>query len=242
MTYNISNTCQIENLSNIYEHVFGFPYEGFFVEVGAYDGEFCSNTSGLSDFGWNGLYIEPIQRSYELCYNRHYYNKAEVIRCSIGSVEGEINFYNSYSRSMDKDSQDCLYYQYSTSDMSEVLRTPDIEWMSHISYDIVKVPQYRLEVILKEHNVPKNFDILVVDVEGNEYDVMKSFSIDFWKPKMIIIELKELNEKYQNFLDYIEECKLIRKKIISHGYKEIYKDDINTIFLDTGLDIPSCHW
>ena len=39
----------------------------------------------------------------------------------------------------------------------------------------------------------KNFDILVVDVEGNEEDVLNSFSIEEWRPKMMIIEIEDEN-------------------------------------------------
>ena len=79
---------------------------------------------------------------------------------------------------------------------------------------------------------------MIVDVEGNERDVLNSFSINEWKPKMMIIEIEDENQNYQKFPDFIEKCKNLRMEIISYGYREIYKDDINTIFIDAGLDIP----
>jgi len=56
----LSKSCQIPNLKKIYREIFGDCAFGTFVEVGAFDGESFSNTSGLADFGWRGLYIEPI--------------------------------------------------------------------------------------------------------------------------------------------------------------------------------------
>ena len=38
-TYNVSNTCQIQDLNLIYEKYFGYSSNRFFVEIGAYDGE-----------------------------------------------------------------------------------------------------------------------------------------------------------------------------------------------------------
>ena len=50
MSYSLSKSCQIKNLSNIYEKLFGpNKLDGYFVEVGAYDGESFSNTSGLAE-------------------------------------------------------------------------------------------------------------------------------------------------------------------------------------------------
>lgn len=89
MTYNHPKS-QIPNLDSIYQkyftRFFGIPYQGFFVEVGAYDGESYSNTSGLADSGWNGLYIEPVFEYYNKCLIRHKNNSVKVINCAIGSM------------------------------------------------------------------------------------------------------------------------------------------------------------
>ena len=51
--YGLSPTCQIPKLNTIYEMYFGQKNNGCFVEVGAYDGEYVSNTSG--EVNWNLL-------------------------------------------------------------------------------------------------------------------------------------------------------------------------------------------
>ena len=62
--YKIPSNCQVDNLNELYIEYFGYPSEGYFVEVGAYDGELFSNTACLADTGWKGLYIEPIYDHY----------------------------------------------------------------------------------------------------------------------------------------------------------------------------------
>ena len=42
---------------------------GFFVEAGAYDGIFQSNTKILEDLGWRGLLVEPSYERAIECYN-----------------------------------------------------------------------------------------------------------------------------------------------------------------------------
>lgn len=237
MFYNPHETCQIKDLGQIYEKIFGCIDNGSFVEVGAFDGEWFSNTSFLADLGWKGIYIEPNSDTFELCFKRHYYNyNTKVICCAIGSEEKEIDFYKSFSIS---DPNDNISFSYlTTSDVQQSERIPKIDWSNHIFFNKETCKQYTLERVLTDHNVPKNFDILIVDVEGNERDVLNSFSISEWKPKMMIIEIEDENENYQKFPDFIEKCKNLRMEIISYGYKEIYRDDINTIFIDAGLDIP----
>lgn len=229
--YNPNPSCQVKNISQIYEKVFGYKCDGTFVEVGAYDGEEFSNTNFLSDIGWSGIYIEPYQPVFEKCLNRHKENNVNVINCAIGTVEGEIDLYRSYTDSGDetKDS-----YMTSTN-FNQTQIIPQFGWSSNFRFNQLKCNQYTLERILKENNIPKNFDILVVDVEGNETDVLNSFSIEEWKPKMMIIELVDYNENYQQFPESVASSEL-RKKIINYGYKEVYADDINTIFIDE--DIP----
>src|SRR5262245_29035772 len=56
----VSNSCQIPNLREQYESLGLSPHTGYFVEVGAFDGESFSNTSFLADQGWSGLYVEPV--------------------------------------------------------------------------------------------------------------------------------------------------------------------------------------
>ena len=237
MFYNPNETCQIKGLGQIYEKIFGCTNTGTFVEVGAYDGEWFSNTSFLADLGWKGIYIEPHLDTFNLCFNRHYYNhNTTVICCAIGTEEKEIDLYKSFSTS---DPNNTLSFSYlSTSNVQQTERMPKIDWSYHIDFNKERCQQYTLERVLTENNVPKNFDILVVDVEGNEEDVLNSFSIEEWRPKMMIIEIEDENHNYQKFPDFIESCKNLRKKIINYGYIEIYKDDINTIFVDSGLDIP----
>ena len=90
MTYNISQSCQIKDLDSIFLKYFGYPSKGFFVEVGAFDGESFSNTCCLADHGWNGIYIEPVKQHYDACLRRHKDNDVSVVNCAIGTIEEEI--------------------------------------------------------------------------------------------------------------------------------------------------------
>ena len=44
---------------------------GFFVEAGALDGEYLSNTLALEKRGWTGMLVEPDSNNYQLLLKKH---------------------------------------------------------------------------------------------------------------------------------------------------------------------------
>ena len=215
--YQLSESCQIESLDKIYEKYFGYPSKGYFVEVGAYDGDFVSNTSCLADHGWGGLYIEPMPPHYQKCMKRHKENDVTVAQVAIGLEEGEQTIYFG----------DTL----TTLDIEQVKRYREIDWAQHIGFSESSCQVMRLDTLMNQIEVPKEFDVLVVDVEGKEAEVFKTFELDEWKPKMMIIELEDEHHSFQKYDTLISEIKELRDYIKSKGYVEIFKDYINTVFV-----------
>jgi len=215
--YKISESCQIDTLNDIYTKYFGYPSKGYFVEVGAYDGEFVSNTSCLADHGWEGLYIEPIYDHYLKCMKRHDKNDVTVANVAIGLEEGETTIY--YGDTL------------TTLDKDQVQRYSEMDVFQHISFSTTVCDQMRLDTLMEKIEVPKEFDVLVVDVEGKEAEVFETFELDEWKPKMLIIELEDDHPSFQKYKDLVNRIKDLRQYILDKGYVEIFKDHINTVFV-----------
>ena len=89
----------------------------------------------------------------------------------------------------------------------------------------------KLDSLLEHIDVQTVFDILGVDVEGKEHDVFNSLDLQKWKPKMMIVELEDEHESFQKYEDHMAVHKSLRDKIHSMGYIAVYKDHINTIFI-----------
>lgn len=69
----------------MYEKHFGLINNGIFVEIGAYDGEYVSNTSFLVDLGWYGHYIEPVPEYFDKCKMRYANNlNTQIYNMAIG--------------------------------------------------------------------------------------------------------------------------------------------------------------
>lgn len=185
--------------------------------MGAYDGEFVSNTSCLADAGWKGIYIEPIETYYKQCALRHQHNNVVCLNCAAGAEEKEITIFQGGA--------------ITTTDPKQVNRYANIDWAQGIAFVETKCQQRILNTILEEQKVYPHFDLLCVDVEGTEQEVFKGFDLEYWKPKMMLVELEDVHESFQKFQDHVQEHSTLRKFIIDSGYKEIYKNEINTIFL-----------
>ncbi|GJL64047.1 MAG: hypothetical protein NPIRA04_27010 [Nitrospirales bacterium] len=215
--YPLAKTCQLPKLSLIYEQYFGRRNNGTFVEVGAFDGEYVSNTSGLSDSNWSGLYLEPVPEFYKKCRDRHSRNKlVKVVNTAVGDQDGEITMHvggplSTASRSMQENFK-------------------RLKWAKNCFQNdtLCTVSITTLTKLLNEHKINPGFEVLVIDVEGYEWEVLKGFDITYWKPQMVLIELHDQNDDYHdirsvcnNIVEYFEKAK----------YKVIWKDFTNTIYV-----------
>lgn len=213
--YKLSQSCQIPKLSEIYELYLGYKKEGFFIEFGAYDGEEVSNTSGLADLGWRGILIEPVSKYYLKCKERHKNNMVKVINCAIGGENGTTTIYVGGPLSTIKND---VVNKFNSMDWSKGIHRGEKE----------KIEMKKLDTILTEEYVPKNFDVLSIDVEGYEWEVLKNFDIKMWLPKIVIIELHDNNVNYD--LEW-EDCNRIIQYFDENGYRVVFKDFSNTVYI-----------
>jgi FkbM family methyltransferase len=206
-------SCQIPNLATLYDRVFGRRDHGYFVEVGAFDGETYSNTSFLADLGWVGLMIEPVPEFADRAAERHRSNRGAKLLCAAGSSAGTVDLYMAgpLTTADGRTLTDCWPRAWTEDRLSEVQIT---------------VPKMRLDDILIENAAPVGFDLLVIDVEGYEREVLDGFDLARWRPALMIVELAD----YHPYIDRHESDGQIARDIVAAGYQIIFKDCVNTVF------------
>jgi len=219
MKYERGHMCQIVNLVDIYMDMFGYMDNGYFVEVGAWDGIQWSNTSGLLEAGWTGVYFEPQPEVFDKLVANHGENSnAILINKALSDYVGVADLYLGGSIStIHKETRD------------NYLKLGAFAQTGLASEETVAVPVSNLDVELGGLETPVGFEVLVIDVEGSEMDVLNGFSIHTYKPQLVIIEAHEqyederLNKKaacinaYME--DYMYEC--IQSDTINNIYKRI---------------------
>ena len=153
-------------LHEIYQIVLGYKANGVFVEVGANDGKTGSFTYNLANTGWKGLYIEPVPRIYQECKKNHENNDVIVLNDggTLSTMDAEM--FNLYKKM--KWTRNNFRNSYST----------------NVTVD-------KLDNILNKYSFKPDFDVFVLDVEGYEEKVLNGFSLNEFKPKIVIVEIPD---------------------------------------------------
>jgi len=217
--YSPPSNCQVPDLGEKWDRIFGRRNEGYFVEVGAYDGENFSNTSCLADAGWAGLYIEPIEEFADKCRTRHCGNpRVSVLNCAASDTAGMAQIFIG----------DTL----TTLVGDQVADYAKIDWAKDLHRgESRNIRTERLDVLLEEANAPIGFDVLVIDVEGAEEKVVRGFDIAKWRPKVILIELEDEHPDFRDNIRVVSSVTAIREIIELAGYAILFKDHINSLYV-----------
>lgn len=162
-------------LENILEKI-SHKGNGFFIDVGAYHPFKYSNTYKLYRKGWKGINIEPTPYKVEL-FNI-FRNNDLNLNVGISQRESTKDFY--------------IYIEnaYNTLDIETVKQRSE----AGIEFKEKKLLRfYPLKQIINKHAQNKEIDFLNIDVEGHELEVLKSYDWESVKPKIIAVEVFDLN-------------------------------------------------
>ena len=218
---------QIKNLDKIYNHLFGYKTDGFFVELGVggnlVDGP--SNTADLADLGWRGIYVEPGPDAYKECVDRHKDNNVKMFECAAGdsykdlTLEGDTTFPEVF------DAFNKLGWYPPRGNEPGFLMPP------------VTVKQMPIGDILKKGNCPEVYDILSIDVEGAERTILAAYNFNAYRPQTILIETRHYDPHFVNrFPDIVTDSIECVNILNQNEYREVYADSLNSIFIDKNND------
>lgn len=143
---------------------------GFFVDVGAHDGISINNTLYFERYNdWTGINIEPIESVYnKLMINRPFCTN---INCAVSNADGRAEFI------LNKGYTEMISGLKNSYDNRHMYRLQKENLMTNSTTEIVTVCTKRLETIFDEKNI-KHVNYLSIDVEGGEFDVVKSINFE----------------------------------------------------------------
>ena len=152
------------------KHIFKGYKNGIFVDVGAHDGVNINNTLYFSKYNnWTGINIEPIKKVYDkLVSNRP--NDINL-NCVVCNNDGETDFLCNigYTEMISgiKDNFDPRHLKRLEDENKE---------MGSIT-EVIKMNTKKLETIFDENNI-SHVNYLSIDVEGAEFEVIKSINFN----------------------------------------------------------------
>ncbi len=180
---------------------------GFYVDVGCNHPEIFSNTFVLYKRGWTGITIDA---NRELIQKNQKLRKRDISICAVVSdKKQEVTF---------TDFEDSLVSSLNAEVINHWQKTSKIKEQRVVNTVL-------LSTILDSHKVPKNFDLLSIDVEGHDFEVLSSLNLNIYRPKLIVIEMLEfdfLNPSSHKIYEYL----------IANNYKMIGYVVWNGYFLD----------
>ncbi len=165
--------------------------QGFYLDVGCHHPYKISNTFQLYLKGWRGIAIDANPTLIEK-WKRKRKNDIALV-AAVSDEEKEVTF-----------------YEFKESEVNTMDESMSHEWKQKFNYKSErKLITQTLTTILDTH-LPKNqkIDLLTVDVEGNDFNVIKSIDLTKYRPKLIVVEIHgfdlsniEKNEIYQYLTD-----------------------------------------
>ena len=204
--------CQEDHFLN--ETIFKNKKNGIYIELGALDGILYSNTKFFEDsLNWTGILIEPHPDKFKsLLINRpNNYLFNNLVSCYKEPLEFRyfVDCHAAVSGVVNTLSQHHFDTYFESSNI----------WNQSLPQNKIFIEPKSLTEIVKKTNIT-HIDLLSLDVEGHEYEVLKSW--DFSIPiDIVLIETLDVQP---------ERDELCREILLKNNYKFITKYKHNEIY------------
>jgi FkbM family methyltransferase len=204
------------------------------VQIGAMDGINFDDTRGFLDmYGWKSLLVEPIPVLFEELKN-NFKDRLNYTfeQCAIAEHDGEIEMLTIPPDVIIKEGLHPGYkgmsamYPLKNGFGSDYQRDIDVKSKFGVN---IKVPSLTFDSLLKKHDI-ENFDILICDAEGYDWNIFKQLDLNKFRPKFIRLE-------YINLTD--EEKILTQNKLTNNGYIIDIGQDIDAVDSEIYYQIES---
>ncbi len=204
--------CQEDIFLN--ENIFKNKKNGIYIELGALDGVLYSNTKFFEDsLNWTGILIEPHPEKFKLLQQNRPNNFLFNSLVSCHKEELEFRYFVDCAAAVSGVENTLSQHHFDTWFES------NNEWTKTLQQNKMFIKPISLTEIIKSTPLT-HIDLLSLDVEGHEYEVLKSW--DFSIPIDIIL-LETLGVQP-------EKDELCREILIQNNYKFITKYKHNEIF------------
>lgn len=190
---------------------FGYKPTGYFIEIGAYDGLYLSNSYCFEQLGWRGLLVEPLPNQAAACkVNRP---GSVVVQAALGSHAGHVTL----TELVGEAAFETLSYVGNPAGAMSKAQRLNSQTRTH------QVPLRTFEEVAQEAGLRPGqaIDFISIDCEGMDFEILQSIDLAKWQPHLLIIESNE-----QAVGDYLAR----------HGYQAMLRIRANTIFSRVASD------
>lgn len=160
------------------ENFFAGKSDGFFVDIGAHDGVSINNTYRLERDGWQGIAIEANPSIYPLLRKNR---KCITENCAVAAFSGIGKFRMIYGHA---EMLSGLISEYDPRHLKRIAKEVG-EYGGN--YSDISIECRTLNEILETHKI-SHIDYLSIDIEGSEYNLLRSIDFDKFTINVISVE------------------------------------------------------
>lgn len=143
------------------------------VDIGAHDGICGSNSRALLEQGWQGLLVEPMPLVFaQLQANSQTLRTVKFANVACGDREGTAQI---------RVGKDGALGQTSSFSQETGIR-------EYLSDDYLEVRTTTLARLLRDHELPEEFGVLLIDAEGWDLTILQGLPVAHAKPRIIVTE------------------------------------------------------
>lgn len=159
---------------------FGHKKEGFYVDIGAFDGVFLSNTLTFEQQGWSGLCVEANPKYFKLCEESRPHAICLNVACVGDEDKKTIEFHEEAMG---------LFSGVAGARENEVSEGYQQMGLTWNGFKKITVQASTPNAILKKH-VPHGteIDFISIDVEGTELEVLRGLDLTVFRPRVLVME------------------------------------------------------
>jgi FkbM family methyltransferase len=185
---------------------FGFKRDGFFIDVGAFDGVYLSNSHAFEQLGWTGICVEACPEYFDLCVKNRSGSTCIHAAC-LAAGRGPVEF---------RAERGGLFSGLNADEgfTASIYRGQSIPFDG---FRTIHVPSTSLNELLDGRT--GEIDFVSIDVEGAELEVLKGFDLERYRPRVLLLEANRPEER-QAIDAYVGErgYRLARSMAWNHFY------------------------
>jgi FkbM family methyltransferase len=175
---------------------------GFFIEIGAYDGVTFSNTYMLEAAGWNGILVEANPERLDECVKARPYSRC--VQAAIVGERGRARI--KLTVPIGEGGVDTLAFTEPSEQHRQRIARATAETHE------IETPAMTLDELLDGFH--GRIDLLSVDIEGAELSALQGMDLARWSPALLVIEDNTMGRD-RRLSDYLAEFGYVERLRLS---------------------------
>lgn len=200
--------------------ILGDKTDGFFIDIGAFDGIHLSNSYSFELEGWDGICVEAHPEYFQLLEKNRSNSKNIHAACIESNLTHEISFLSEPLGLLSG------IEAYKTEGME---RRYSNRGMKFPGFNQITVPAKTITKILDDLGAPSSIDFLTLDTEGTELKILQGLDLKKYDIRIILVEANT-QEEFNELREFLEPFGYFLAKELKYNYFfSNQKDDVDLL-------------